>query len=271
MSTGGETLSVLPIKDLPIKEQIDILGEQLCHYPGKIAIDGPAASGKGTLVTGLTGVLKLESCPSGDMYRAVTYYLTEILKLDTAILDDNALSSYLVDFSIFFKNQADGKKHVIIPSESESVTEDVTDKLQNPVIGKRVSDIAKRNPVRDVIKKQQLDMLSKGKIVIEGRDMWEIAKNDANIVIYLHARDEVLIDREIQRQKQCGVTLTPEDAAIIVTKRNVDDNTRKRGKLLTFTEAQNAHVYDLIIDTSDMTPDEILRDVLLKLAIIKHE
>lgn len=254
------------LNKLPIRDQISILSEQLRPYPWKIAVDGPAAAGKGTLVTGLVGALNVDQCPTGDMYRASTYYLTEILGLDPSELDDEKLASYLTDFSIFFEIFDDGKKHLVIRSESRGIKEDVTDKLQDPAIGKRISAIAKRDPVRDVLDKQQVEMLDKGRTVLEGRDMWQIAATDANLLIYLYARDEVLVERETRRQAERGITLSQEEAETIVTKRNHDDNARDRGKLLTADEARSANVYDLIIDTSDLTPDEILCQVLQKLA-----
>jgi cytidylate kinase len=200
------------------------------------------------------------------MYRAATYYLTEVLLLDPAALMDTALASYLEDFSISFEQRSgDAIKHVIIGYGPQHNTEDITDKLQDLTIGKRVSAIAKRDPVRDVIYTLQVDMLTHGRTVLEGRDMWEVAIHDADILIYLYATNEVLIAREIERQRQRGVTLSPEDVATIVIKRNADDNARVRGKLLTPKEAIESNKYNLIIDTSNMSPDEILLDVLLKL------
>src|SRR3989344_3202056 len=119
MRTGKEIYSNLPIKD-----QIHLLGEQLRPYPWKIAIDGPAAAGKGTLLAGLIDEPKLEQCPTGDMYRAVTIYLTEILRLDPPTLDDTKLASCLTDFSITFTTDAEDKKHVIIRSPSRDIAED---------------------------------------------------------------------------------------------------------------------------------------------------
>lgn len=252
------------------KTKFTFWANSFAPYPWKIAIDGPADAGKGTLLTRLVDNLKLNQCSTGDMYRAVTIYLTDVLQVNPETMDDTELASCLDDFSIRFSAHEQGEKHLIISSQSRSIAEDVTRDLQDPAVGKRVSAIAKRPPVRDVLDRLQLAMLAKGRAVMEGRDMWQIAKKDANILIYLYARDEVLITREILRQKARGVKLSREDATMIVTKRNADDNARERGKLLTPTEARSSHTYDLVIDNSDMKPDEVLRDVLVKLSSIKR-
>ncbi len=254
-------------KNLSIKDQISLLGEQLRPHPWKIAVDGQASAGKGTLTNRLHDVLGLNLCPAGDMYRAATYYLTEVLKLNPDALDDEILASHLADFSISFVPDGYGRQRLFILSESQKTYEDITDRLHDPAIGERVSAVAKRDPVIDKLDGQQLEMFAQGKTVLEGRDKWRTAKEKADFLVYLHARDEVLIKREIDRQAKRGVTLTPEAAAAIVIKRNDDDNARvERGKLLTPDEAQKKNIYDLIIDTSDMTPDEILLTVLQSLA-----
>lgn len=240
----------------------DNIPEQPRPYSGIIVIDGGAGAGKGSLAEDLSAALNLKQCSAGDMYRAVTYYLTEILKVNPAELSDEELAARLADFSILPEKQ-DGQQHIIITSPSHgSDRTDVTDELHTVAMDARVSAIAKRNPVRDVIYTYQLEMLKGGNVIMEGRDMWKIVP-DANLRIYLYASDEELIEREIRRKATQRCVLSPEEAWDIVIGRNNDDSDRpERGKMLTPQEAEEWGHYDLVIDTTDMTPDDVLQKVL---------
>jgi len=256
-------------------DEINQLAESLKSYSWTIAIDGPAAVGKGTLMNNLKKLLDLDDLPTGDMYRSVTFYLTEVCGLSIQKIEeisDNNLSEILNKMDIAFTSSQN--KEVILMDTVLKYGAKVTTFLQNPEIGKIISKIAKRDPVRDYLEQFQKQKASAGNIVMEGRDMWNVVSEQANLMIYKYADDEVLIGREMKRQEDLGKTITYDMARLIVVKRNQDDSNRSRGKLLKPQDAIGSGKYHLIIDTSNMNSDEVALTVLKKLysvATVNHE
>jgi CMP/dCMP kinase len=258
-----------PLESLPITDQIDILSEKLRETPWKIGIDGPAAAGKGTLADLLVEHLGLEKIETGKMYRAVTYYLREMKYLTIDDLfhlstPEIELCEHLKGLKIIIQRGEDDLQHVYIHTSQmrEDEKRDITDKLEDPGIGKRITYVAKRDQVRDLVEKQQNILLKEGKKVIEGRDMWQTAKKHVDAIFYIYADDESLIKREMERQIKRGKLITEDEAREIVVKRNQADNHRRRGKLLTPEEAIKSKRYDAIIDTSGCSPEAVLLQIL---------
>lgn len=263
---------VLPDKiETPTAEKQSLhLIEKLAPYSGTIAIDGPGGAGKGNIVKKLSDALNLEQCPAGDMYRAITYYFTDMLKIDPMGLSDEELTAQLRNVSILFDKQ-DGEQHVLITSLlCDCDKKDVTPNLHSPTIDRCISAFAKRDPVRDAVYKKQSEMLKKGSVIMEGRDMWQIV-GKADLRIYVYADEHILAQREVKRQAERGITLSIENAEQIISARNKEDQARVgRGKLLTPQEAQEPGRYDLVIDTSHMTRNEVVLEVLKKLKAVKN-
>ncbi len=254
---NGETK---PNQPPTLKEQIASLSEKLKKRPWKIGIDGPAAVGKGTLSDLFVTNLNLNKIETGQMYRAITCYF-RLKNIEINDLKDSEIQQILKEINIEFKEDLLGGRSVFV--SDGQIREDFTQQLENPEIGKVISSIAKRIPVRDKVDQQAIRLLEKGNSIIEGRDMWQVVRKNTDILTYLYASDKVLIQRENESQKKRGVNLSQKEAEEIVVKRNRQDNNRERGKLLTLDEAKKSKLYDVIIDTSNMTPEQIILDVLL--------
>jgi len=252
---------------LSVKDQLSILSERLRHRPWKIGIDGQAAAGKGAAAENLFKLLGIDKIETGRMYRAITYWLIYYRGVrDPDFCTDQELRDDLHGFILDFVDNENGKKRVIINHpQFTDPDNDITEELENPFIGLIVPRIAKRHPVRDFLDKQQIALLKKGNAVIEGRDMWNVARRHVDMLVYLYADDETLMGREKKRQEERGKPITDGIARRIVVGRNQEDYTRSRGKLLTPGEAKQRKEYDLVIDTSILTPDEIVLQILLKL------
>lgn len=252
---------------LSVKDQLSILSERLRRQPWKIGIDGQAAAGKGTLAEHLSQLLGLDKIETGRMYRAVTYWLTYCRKLENPDQETDAELKYyhLPNLKINFVDNEKGKKRVIIKHPGLPEPLDITDELEDPKIGMVISQLAKRDPIRDFLDREQLSLLQQGKAVIEGRDMWQIARPYVDILIYLYADDKTLMEREKKRHTERGKPILDEIAKKIVVDRNNEDYNRTRGKLMTPEEAKRSKKYDIVIDTSHLTPEEIVLLILQKL------
>jgi len=257
------------VQEIPVRDQITILAEQLKSFPWKIGIDGPAAAGKGTTVKALSTLLGIKMIETGLGYRGATWWFKEYKKLDLTRIEDctdDQLRFLLQDFEIQFSTNESGVKRVLITHPDFDEPFDVSGELEDPLIGKTVSSVAKRDPVRDLLENQQVALLRQGGAIIEGRDTWSIARNEVDFLIYLFAENETLIAREKKRQADRGKQITDEEAREIVIGRNISDNNRVRGQLLTPDEAQARGFYNLILDTSNLSPDEVTLEILIALS-----
>lgn len=248
-----------------LQSQISTLSEKLRKRSWKIGIDGPAAVGKGTLANLLAEKLNLNKIETGRMYRAITCWVRDNA-IDLNVTDDEQLNRLLQNLIIRFQDMMDGSKNVIVlkltPDQNEPKEFDVTQKLDDPEISSMVSAVAARIPVRDKVDKQAMTLLRAGRAIIEGRDMWQIAKPYTDVLIYLCADDEILVKREMKRQRERGREMSEEKVREIVIRRNQQDNQRNRGQLLTPHQAQEKGGYDVIINTSHLSPQEVLLKAL---------
>lgn len=243
--------------------------EQLKGLPQiRIGLDGVASAGKGTLNKFFQERLSLAELPTGDMYRAATWFL--LGKFGTeGVVDkpDNELRSALHEFDIQFQYRGRAR-NVFVSDPRIHDFVDISDHLQDPQISEKVSAIAKRDPVRDVLEKEQRMLVElTDKIVAEGRDMWKILQgiNGVNLM-YLYADDETLIAREKQRHADLGRIITTGKARELTVVRNIADNARDRGQLLlpdqVLPSGTHGKVYSYVLDTSKLTPEAVYRCVV---------
>lgn len=249
--------------NLPIKDKIGVCLERLKGFPQiKVLVDGLARSGKGTLATKIGEGLNLKRIGTGDMYRVITYYFLQrdLRAVDTQVLDDQALKKILDDLKIDldFTNMTWSANGLALQQQE----------LRSKEVDQGVSIIAGRSVVRDVVDNYQYQLLQEtDRIFLEGRDMWEVFQDCRNMpgvfIIYLFASAEELAKREITAQAAMGRVINEEEAKERVINRNLADNGHERGRLwLPEQVAEGKGDYDLAIDTTSLSPDEVYLRVL---------
>jgi|GEM_PF-3683212 len=253
----------------PIQRGIQEFSEFLKPYDWKIGIDGPAASGKGTLVELFEQHLDIPQLPTGLMYRAVTFSLLIDHPQDFQTMSNELLTEYLKTINIQFEH-ALGNNHIHLRyhTQTEPETIKLTQQvLELPRINETVSQVAKRIPVREFLAPQQKKYIMESKrIVAEGRDMYQIApRPTTDLLLYVYASDEVLIQREIERQRKKAINITEDQARISITERNRNDI--QNGKLLSVHQAKATGLYSGIIDTTSNTKGETFLQILHMMAL----
>jgi len=213
-----------------------------------ITIDGPAGSGKGTVAIMVAEKKGYSYLDTGAMYRTLALAIKE---KNIEISNDSMVNSIIRDTEIKTEYEKNAGVKLFLNSL------DVTDKIRTPEISKISSDIARIKSVRDYLVNLQRKIGSKGKIVVEGRDMGTYVFPDAKYKFYLDATAE---ERAMRRYRQLisensDEKMTFDNVLIEIKKRDKQDMERKESPL---HPALNA----VIIDTTSLTPSEVVVKII---------
>ncbi|MEK6734670.1 MAG: (d)CMP kinase [Pseudomonadota bacterium] len=192
-----------------------------------IAIDGPAASGKGTIASLLAKDLNLPVLHTGNIYRAIAY------KIWQSKQDPNDL------------------KHNLIYANSLKASDLDNQNLQNEEIGKYASIISVDPSLRSATYKFQRDFIENSDgAVIEGRDIGTVICPEAKFKFYITADVEVRAKRRCMQQKHISYE------AILADLKQRDERDLNRA-VAPLKPAADA----VIIDSSRMSVDQTLKEI----------
>jgi len=206
-----------------------------------VAIDGPAGTGKSTIAKELARALGLPYLDTGAMYRAVTF---AALSRDVDPDDVERVASIAETAEI------------VVDSDGVRVDGvDATVEIRGPEVTRAVSIVAANPRVRAELSAQQRDWVRKhGGGVVEGRDIGTAVFPDASLKVYLTARPDVRAARRAKEVRDLDYATVAADLA----RRDALDQGRAHDPLMVADDA-------VVIDTSDMTIDEIVADLVQRL------
>ncbi|WP_208540741.1 (d)CMP kinase [Bartonella capreoli] len=196
--------------------------------PFIIAIDGPAASGKGTLARKIATHYHLYHLDTGLTYRGVAYVL---LQQGLALDDETSAITYAtkLDFNTLDSNL-----------------------LTSHEIGEAASKIATIPAVREIlVAKQRNFAKTLPGSVLDGRDIGTVVCPDANIKFYVFANAQTRAKRRYQEILKKGAQADYHEILANLKQRDKRDSTRKQSPL---KPAKNAH----LLDTSELSIEEAL-------------
>ena len=199
-----------------------------------IAIDGPAAAGKGTLARRLAAHFDYAFLDTGRLYRAVGY-----LVLDAG--SDPA-------------NEADAV--AVARALDPAALEDVD--LHTETVADAASKVAAIPAVRQVLLDFQRDFAAnppggKAGAVLDGRDIGSVVCPDADVKFFVTARPEIRAERRHKELQEKGLESTYPAVLTEIEARDERDRTRDVSPLLAGDSRE--------IDTSDKTPDAVFEEV----------
>lgn len=182
-----------------------------------IAIDGPGGSGKSVLAKNIARKLGLVYVDTGALYRTVglNAYRSGIAKDDTAAIIAS-LSSITVEMK--YEN---GSQRVMLSGE------DVTEYIRTPEISMYASAVSAIPEVRRFLNDLQADMVRRGGVVMDGRDIGTVIMPDADVKIFLFAAPETRAKRRYEELLERGVTVTYEEVLSDIIARDTADSTRE--------------------------------------------
>src|SRR5690625_3273063 len=146
----------------------------------KIAIDGPASSGKSTIAKLLADEYQLVYVDTGAMYRTLTYLA---LKNGVDVNDEERLVELLKETKITFKRTEDGQ--LVFANE-----EDVTTAIRTHDVTNNVSVVSSFAKVRRELVRRQQEIAEQSGVVMDGRDIGTVVLPNADVKIYLVASVE---------------------------------------------------------------------------------
>ena len=204
-----------------------------------ITIDGPSASGKGSLAKALAKELDFILLDSGLLYRAYSYCFEQS--------QNHAIAKNL--FSNLKINSMDHQMHVF---ESNK---DITSILRHENVAKSASILSGLKETRDNLISFQRDLASDHGLVADGRDMGTVVFPDAGTKIFLVADEEVRAKRRFLELQNAGQDVNMRDLIDDIRLRDEADKAREISPLMPANDS-------IEVNSSNLTPQEVLEIVL---------
>lgn len=194
-----------------------------------VAIDGPAASGKGTIAKRIAGHYGLRHLDTGLLYRAVA---RDVLAAGGILADAATAASAASRL------------------EEAGLADPA---LRTARIGEAASQVACHVQVRAVLLKYQRDF-ARGEpgAVIDGRDIGTVICPDADVKFFVTASPEVRARRRFLELRQDGAEVAEADVLNDIRHRDERDRTRGASPL---ARAEDA----VLLDTTNLDIDAAFR------------
>jgi cytidylate kinase len=213
-----------------------------------ITIDGPTASGKGTVAHRVADRLGFHYLDSGALYRLVALMA---LRRQTPLNDDHALAKIAEKLPCHF-----------IGGEIFLDHESVTEAIRAEEVGNTASKIAALPTVRHALFGLQHQFRKAPGLVADGRDMGTVIFPHANLKVFLTASVEARAERRYKQLIEKGFSANMAALLKDLHERDARDSSRAIAPL---KPAEGAHT----LDTSDMTIDQAVENVLAWYAEVK--
>lgn len=210
----------------------------------RIAIDGPAGSGKSTIASRLADRLNIDYVDSGSIYRAIT----------RAIIDNRINYKNIAELTSFIQNL-----NIEFDSSSISVNGvDFSAKIRVASVNSLVSEVAAISVVRKKVNNILGLIAEKQNVIMDGRDIGTVIIPDAELKIFLNASVEERARRRFFELNN-GEDLSYEDVLANIIHRDNIDSSREDSPL---TKAADA----IEIDTTKLTIDDIIRQIMERIS-----
>ncbi|HEX7635152.1 MAG TPA: (d)CMP kinase [Noviherbaspirillum sp.] len=218
------------------------------HAIPVITIDGPTASGKGTVAHRIAEHLRFHYLDSGALYRLTAL---SVLRHQVPLNDEHALAKLAEKLPCKF-----------VGDEVWLANENVTNTIRAEEIGNTASKIAALPTVRHALVSLQLGFRRTPGLVADGRDMGTVIFPQATLKVFLTASVEARAERRYKQLIEKGFPANMKNLLEDLRERDERDSNRVIAPL---KPAKGAY----LLDTSDMTADEAVAQVLQWYAAVK--
>ena len=206
-----------------------------------IAIDGPTASGKGTVAQRVAERLRFHYLDSGSLYRLAAL---AAIKQGQDLADAEAVTKIAANMDVAFRNGRtllDGR--------------DVGDEIRTEAASQNASRVAALPSVRTALLNLQRDFRAAPGLVADGRDMGSVVFSDAVLKVYLTASAEARAERRTKQLKEKGMSAIMDDVVKELCARDERDMNRPVAPLKHYSDAY-------LIDTTGISADVAVQKIL---------
>lgn len=217
------------------------------HSIPVICIDGPTASGKGTLSSLLAKQLGFHLLDSGALYR-ITALAAQQNNLAIELSNEHAISSLINTLSIEFVDEKVMLNQV-----------DVTDAIRTEDVGMDASTVSGFPRVRTALVDLQHNFQRSPGLIADGRDMGTTIFPEAELKVFLTAGAEQRARRRFDQLTSKGVPADFDALLATLQARDAQDSNRSASPLKPAADA-------ILLDNSNLSID---RSVLIVLSHLK--
>lgn len=206
-----------------------------------ITIDGPTASGKGTVAQLVASHLQWHYLDSGALYRLTAL---SAMRHQLALDDEAAIAKIALELPCEFIGEQILLAH-----------EDVSSLIRAEEVGNAASKVAVLPAVRMALLQLQKNFFRSPGLVADGRDMGTEVFPEAILKVFLTASVAARAERRFKQLINKGFSANMQDLLQDLTERDARDTTRSSAPL---KPAQGAY----ILDTSNLTVQQAVDEVL---------
>ncbi|MBV2179745.1 MAG: bifunctional 3-phosphoshikimate 1-carboxyvinyltransferase/cytidylate kinase [Castellaniella sp.] len=206
-----------------------------------ITIDGPTASGKGTIAQRVAEHLGWHTLDSGALYRLTAL---AILGAGGDGSDERQAARLARDLDVRFESGA-----ILMGGE------DVSRRIRQEEIGNLASRVAAWPAVREALLARQREFRQAPGLVADGRDMGSVVFPDASLKIFLDADVHVRARRRHKQLSGKGISANLDDLLSDLRARDARDRDRAHAPLVAAAGA-------VTIDSSHAGIDDVVQQVL---------
>ncbi|QTD57093.1 (d)CMP kinase [Parasphingorhabdus cellanae] len=196
-----------------------------------IAVDGPTASGKGTISKELAKHFNLPFLDTGLLYRAVGWTLREQ------------------------RGNADNPEHALRACTFDGALLNEPG-LRSEAVGGLASRVSVHPEVRSALDKRQKDFAYQSAgAVLDGRDIGTVIAPDADVKLFVTASSEARAVRRFEEMKRRGEKVNFDDILADILKRDERDRSRVTAPLKPAGDAD-------LLDTTDLTIGDAIQQAI---------
>jgi 3-phosphoshikimate 1-carboxyvinyltransferase len=206
-----------------------------------IAIDGPSASGKGTLASAVAAALGYHLLDSGALYRATAW---AAMQHGVAGDDEQALARLAESLDLHFSGE-----------QIHLAGADISDALRREDVGALASKVSAWPQVRDALRALQLSFRRLPGLVADGRDMGTVVFPTAALKIFLTASAATRAERRHKQLISKGIPANIDSLRADLEARDARDQNRSVAPLKPAEDA-------VLLDNSALTIEASVEQVL---------
>ena len=207
--------------------------------PPVIAIDGPSASGKGTIAKRVASALGFHYLESGALYRLVA-----LIALRQELTEETSIATAAAGMDVYFSGD-----EIFLEDQEVSLH------IRNEDVGKRASEVARMPEVRKALLERQRVFRQPPGLVADGRDMATVVFPDAELKIFLTASPEVRAQRRYKQLIEKGIAANLAALSRDLAERDARDANRAVAPLVPAPDSQ-------VLDSSALSVEAVADRIL---------